>query len=252
MGKITFEIAVESINSVKLIQENRVADRIELCDNLLVGGTTPSAGLIQQSRRLSDLPLMILIRPRPGDFYYSETEFEVMFSDIMFAKIAGADGIVTGILKLDGQVDRNRMAKIIDVARPMEITFHRAIDMTPDPVEALDVLSELGINRVLTSGQKASVWDGRENIRKLVDHAKGQGVSVMAGGGVNERNVQNLIEETGVTEVHASARGRVESKMTFRRDEMSMASPIALNEYQWLETSQEAAFRIRKQLSTIV
>jgi len=252
MGKITFEIAVENIDSVKEIQESRVADRIELCDNLMVGGTTPSAGLIQQSLKSSNLPVMVLIRPRPGDFHYSKSEFDVMISDVMFAKIAGVSGVVTGILKVDGHVDRERMARIVSAARPMDITFHRAIDMTPDPIEALDVLAEVGINRVLTSGQKASAWDGRESIRKLVAHAKGLGISVMAGGGVNEHNVQSLIEETGVTEVHASARGRVESKMIFRRDEMSMASPIVLNEYQWLETSQERASRIRKQLSTIV
>ena len=251
MGKITFEIAAESINSVKMIQENLVADRIELCDNLLVGGTTPSAGLIEQSRNLVELPVMILIRPRPGDFNYSDSEFDVMLSDIMFAKIAGADGIVTGILKPDGNVDRERMVKIVDAARPMEITFHRAIDMTPDPLLAMDVLIELGINRVLTSGQKASAWDGRESIRKLVEYAKGRGISIMAGGGVNEQNVQNLIGETGVYEVHASARGRVESKMTFRRGEMSMASPIALNEYQWLETDHKRAIQIRKQLGAI-
>lgn len=252
MDKITFEVAAESINSVKMIQDNRVADRIELCDNLLVGGTTPSAGFIEQSRSLSDLPIMILIRPRPGDFHYSDSEFEVMLSDIMFAKIAGANGIVTGILKPDGKVDRDRMAKIVDSASPMEITFHRAIDMTPDPIRTMDVLVELGINRVLTSGQKASAWDGRGNIRKLVDHAKGRGISVMAGGGVNERNVQNLLVETGVKEVHASARDRVESKMTFRRYEMSMASPISLNEYQWMETNQDTAYRIRKQIDNIL
>ncbi|HKI45741.1 MAG TPA: copper homeostasis protein CutC, partial [Balneolales bacterium] len=111
MGKITFEIAVENIDSVKEIQESRVADRIELCDNLMVGGTTPSAGLIQQSLKSSYLPVMVLIRPRPGDFHYSKSEFDVMISDVMFVKIAGVSGVVTGILKVDGHVDRERMAR---------------------------------------------------------------------------------------------------------------------------------------------
>ena len=248
MSIITLEIAAESINSVRMIEKRRIADRIELCDNLVVGGTTPSAGLIRLSRKNTTLPVMVLIRPRSGDFLYSDAEFEVMLSDIAFAKKEGMDGIVTGILKQDGQVDRDRMIQVVEAARPMQITFHRAFDMALDPFEAIDTLVDLGIDRVLTSGQMASAWDGRDLIRKVVDYTKNLPISIMAGGGVNAQNVKDLVKITGVREVHTSARSKVESKMTLRRDQMSMARPIELDEYQWLETDSDIASEIREKL----
>ncbi len=248
MGTITFEIAAESINSVRIIQQQHLADRIELCDNLVVGGTTPSAGLIRLSRKNTSIPIMVLIRPRPGDFLYSDAEFEVVLSDIAFAKKEGMDGIVTGILKQDGQVDRDRMIHVVEAARPMQITFHRAFDMAREPFEAIDTLVDLGIDRVLTSGQMASAWDGRGLIRQVVDYTNDLPISIMAGGGVNAQNVQDLVKATGVQEIHTSARSRVESKMIFRREQMAMARPIELNEYQWLETDPETASNMRRQL----
>src|SRR4029079_2315147 len=145
--------------------------RVELCDNLLEGGTTPSAGTIELARQHLTIALNVIIRPRGGDFCYSKIEFEIMRRDIELVKLMGADGVVIGILNPNGTIDKARTRTLVELARPMTVTFHKAFDMTRDPFAALDTLIELGVDRVLTSGQESSVLEGLDVVRALVKRA---------------------------------------------------------------------------------
>src|SRR5438445_9519302 len=151
-GKTIIAVCVDSVESA-MAAEAGGAERVELCDNLMEGGTTPSAGAVAAARKKLEIKFHVIIRPRGGDFCYSDVEFEVMKRDVEFAKQLGADGIVIGILLPDGAIDVTRTRELIDIARPMSVTFHRAFDMTRDAFAALETLIDLGIDRILTSGQ---------------------------------------------------------------------------------------------------
>ncbi len=235
--KITVEICVESLESA-VTAENAGVDRIELCSDLLEGGITPSFGLTKLVTNKLKIPVNVLIRPRGGDFYYSDHDFEVMKKDVKIMKELNANGIVVGILKSDGTVDKERMSELIDLAVPMGVTFHRAFDMTRDSFEALETLIGLGVHRILTSGQTSSAFDGRMLIKKLVDKAGGR-IIIMPGGGVNGSNAKKIIDECGVTEIHSSASEKVMSKMIFRNSKMSMGKGGPASEYEWRITSAE-------------
>jgi copper homeostasis protein len=177
------------------------ADRVELCDNLLVGGTTPSAGTIAEACRRLAIPVHVLIRPRAGDFLATEAELAAMRHDIATARRLGAAGVVLGILGPDGTVDRDRTASLADHARPLRVTFHKAFDQTRDPDEALDVLSEIGIDRVLSSGCRPSALEGIDVLRRMVERARGR-IAIMAGGRLNAENLGTVLARTRVREVH--------------------------------------------------
>ncbi|MHB8906293.1 MAG: copper homeostasis protein CutC [Melioribacteraceae bacterium] len=238
--KIIFEACVDSIESALAAQDGG-ADRIELCADLLEGGTTPSAGTIDLVCKQVNIPIMVMVRPRGGDFCYSDLEFEEMKRDIEFIKQFNVAGIVLGILREDGTVDKERTKTLIQAARPMQITFHRAFDMTRNPFEALDDLTELGIERVLTSGQESNVVEGVETLKKLVEKAGGK-IIIMPGGGVNENNVSQIIARCGVKEIHGSAREKKESRMKFRNPKTTMSDSQNMPEYELMITS---AARIR-------
>lgn len=238
--KIIFEACVDSIESALAAQDGG-ADRIELCADLLEGGTTPSAGTIDLVCKQVNIPIMVMVRPRGGDFCYSDLEFEEMKRDIEFIKQFNVAGIVLGILREDGTVDKERTKALIQAARPMQITFHRAFDMTRNPFEALDDLTELGIERVLTSGQESNVVEGVETLKKLVEKAGGK-IIIMPGGGVNENNVSQIIARCGVKEIHGSAREKKESRMKFRNPKTTMSDSKNMPEYELMITS---AARIR-------
>ncbi len=199
---ILFEACVDSVESALAAQEGG-ADRVELCADLLEGGVTPSAGIIQLTRRYLHIPIHVLIRPRGGDFCYSESEFEVIQRDIETAKQLGANAAVFGILNADGSVDKEHTAMLVALARPLSVTFHRAFDRTREPFQALETLIDLGIERLLTSGQAASALEGADLIRDLVQRA-GSRITIMAGAGVNEQTVGKIVRQTGVKEVHGS------------------------------------------------
>src|SRR5690606_37263420 len=163
------------------------ADRIELCADPGAGGTTPSYGAIEVIRQNVSIDVYVMIRPRGGDFLYSSYEFHAMKRDLIQCQRLSVDGVVFGILNEDGTVDKKRCREIIQRARPLRLTFHRAFDRTPDPFQALEDCTELGFDRILTSGQKASAGEGAELIGKLVDQARGR-ISIMAGAGVNPEN----------------------------------------------------------------
>jgi len=197
-------VCVHSVESA-LAAETGGAARVELCDNLLEGGTTPNAGAIAAAREQLRIPLHVIVRPRGGDFCYSDVEFDVMRRDIALAKQLGADGVVLGVLLPNGTVDVERTRALIALARPMSVTFHRAFDMTCDAFEALDALIDLGADRILTSGQQPSVLEGLDLITELVRRADGR-IVIMACGGVNERNVSRVVAQSHVRELHVGRR----------------------------------------------
>jgi copper homeostasis protein len=205
------------------------ADRIELCENMMEGGCTPSAGAIRFARQHLQIPIMVMIRPRGADFLYSDDEFEIMKQDIISAKVLGADGVVFGILKPDGSIDTVRMGRLVELARPMQVTCHRAFDMTADPIKALDDLISLGIERILTSGQSDSALLGAGLISKLIEHSAGR-IIIMPGHGIKEHNLEEAIRLTGATEFHLYLTRKVPSSMQFARHDVKMGKPD-LSEY---------------------
>ena len=230
LQKLIAEICVDSAHAA-MAAESGGAHRVELCDSLVEGGTTPSAGMIALTRAQISIGLHVLIRPRRGDFLYSDLEFEIMKHDIKVAKELGADGLVFGILKADGNIDITRTSELMALAYPLSITFHRAFDLTPDPFRAMDDLLQLKVNRLLTSGQQPTALAGAQLIGKLVKQA-GNRLSVMPGAGINEQNVKQIILETGARQYHTSARSKTDGEMLFRRNDLFMASAPALSEYE--------------------
>ncbi|TXK37669.1 copper homeostasis protein CutC [Pontibacter qinzhouensis] len=235
--KLVLEVCVESVQSA-VAAEKGGAQRVELCSGLSEGGLTPSYGLIQVVRKSIGIGLHVLIRPRRGDFLYSELEVEIMKRDIEIAKELGADGVVLGALRPEGHVDLELMQDFIAVARPLSVTFHRAFDVTPDPLKALDDLMHLKVDRLLTSGQQGTALEGAALISNLIERA-GNSLIVMPGSGVNERNMQELLKLTRATEFHTSARKKVASDMIFRRSDLPMAGVQQLTEYENLVADKQ-------------
>ncbi len=198
--RVTVEICVNDAASAMAAQAGG-ADRIELCDNLAVGGTTPSAGAIAETCRLLSIPVNVLIRPRGGDFVYSELELSVIRHDIEVAKSLGAAGIVVGVLTVESTIDRDQMAALAALASPLQLTFHKAFDRVCDPLGSLDTLIALGVDRVLTSGGCATALEGANALAALVDRAGGR-LSVMAGGRLDATGVERVIRQGKVHEIH--------------------------------------------------
>ncbi|MFU7515837.1 copper homeostasis protein CutC [Clostridium sp. HCS.1] len=179
------------------------ANRIELCDNLLEDGTTPSFGNIKKAINTLNIPVMVIIRPRGGNFEYSEEEVEIMIEDIKSCKELGAFGVVIGALKGD-KIDLNTTKKLVEVAKPMNITFHMAFDEIEDKKEAIDELVDLGIDRILTKGGKGgNALIGRETIKDLIKYANDR-IIIMPGKGVNKQNRDYIMEYTGAKEIHGT------------------------------------------------
>jgi copper homeostasis protein len=198
--RVIVEICVGDVASAEAAQAGG-ADRVELCDSLADGGTTPSAGAIALACRRLSIPVHVLIRPRAGDFVYSELELEVMRHDIEVAKTLGAAGIVMGVLTPDGLIDREQMASLAKLARPLSLTFHKAFDQVSDHPESLDILLDLGFDRVLSSGGCPTALDGVEMLSALVERAAGR-LSIMAGGRVDANSLPRIIGQAKVNEIH--------------------------------------------------
>src|SRR4051794_36324101 len=216
------EICIDGTASAQAAAEGG-ADRVELCANLPEGGTTPSAGMIRAVRTLFKGALMVLIRPRGYDFLYSEEEMRAMAHDIQVARELGADGVVIGCLTPVGRIDFSKCERLLDAAGPLDVTFHRAFDMSQNLEEALEDVVRLGIKRILTSGGQADVIAGTETIKELVRLAAGR-ATIMPGGSVTEENLAALVRETGVQEIHLSARGPVVSGMIHRNAKCGMGA----------------------------
>ena len=230
-----FEICVDSIAGVRAAKAAG-ADRAELCADLLEGGITPSLGMIRQARTIPGIGLHVMIRPRGGDFLFDDDEFAIMRSDIETAKAEGADGVVIGLLTAAGEVDAARTRELIALARPLSVTFHRAFDVAAEPFRALEALIELGVDRVLTSGQEASVLEGLPLIVELMNRASNR-IIVMPGGGITERNVDRLVAAASPREIHFAALEPAPSAMRFRRPHVFMGGELRPPEYDRLDTS---------------
>jgi len=223
------EICVDSVESAVNAQ-NAGADRVELCGNLIEGGTTPSFGTIVSARDKLTISLHVIIRPRGGDFLYTDSEYNVMKRDIEKCGECGADGVVIGILKPDGEIDAERTAKLIKLAHPMSVTFHRAFDMCSDPVRGLEDIISAGASRLLTSGQKDIVPDGAGLISNLVRQS-GNRIIIMPGSGLDESNIASMVKVTGASEFHLTGRKIVNSKMIFRREGITMGGVPDIPEF---------------------
>lgn len=240
------EVCIDSFDSA-VNSQTAGADRVELCDNLYEGGTTPSMGVINLVRENLSIKLHVIIRPRGGDFLYSGAEFDIMKADILKAKEAGVDGVVIGLLLPDGQVDTKRTRELVELARPMSVTFHRAFDMTPEPFIALDEIIAAGADRLLTSGQKNMVPDGVKLVKDLIDHADGR-IIIMPGAGIDEDNIAEVAEKTGATDLHVTGTEIVESRMTFRKEGIYMGGLPEIPEFTRLVANVEKLRRIRNNL----
>jgi copper homeostasis protein len=228
MGLI-FEVCVDSAEAAVAAQEGG-ADRVELCSDLLEGGLTPSHGTMAVARQRLRIGIMAMVRPRGGDFCYSDTEFAVMREDLLAAKRLGTNGVVFGLLNPDGTIDRERTAELIALARPLPVTFHRAFDVSRDPSEALEALIDLGVDRVLTSGQEPSVLEGLDLIVALVKRAAGR-IIVMPGGGITERTVGRIAPVCGAMELHFASLEPREGRMVYRNPRVFMGGTLRPPEY---------------------
>jgi copper homeostasis protein len=211
---MTLEIVVYNIESALKAQEGG-ADRIELCDNPGEGGTTPSFGTIENVRHNVNMDVYVMIRPRGGDFHYSNYEFHAMKRDIDQCQKLSVDGVVFGILNPDGTIDKKRCKELIDRARPLKVTCHRAFDMTCDPFQALEDCIEVGFDRILTSGQRPKALEGSDLIAELIKKANDR-IAIMPGSGVNESAVEEIVRKTHAKEIHFSATAFRDSEMHYK------------------------------------
>ena len=231
-NKFLLECATDSVESA-LAAAKGGANRLELCANLIIGGTTPTLALYDEVRSHSDIPLFILIRPRFGDFLYTDYEANVFCREIEMFQKAGAEGVVIGSLNKDGSLNAEHMKRFIDSAKDMSVTLHRAFDMCADPFETLKQAKELGVNTILTSGQAPSSLEGIDLYEKLIEKANGE-ISILAGGGIKASTIEKLLKQTSLTAFHMSGKIVVESGMEFRNPAVSMGLP-GISEYNiWL------------------
>jgi copper homeostasis protein len=233
---VILEVCVDSVESA-VAAERGGAHRVELCSNLFDGGVTPSAGLIARVRQSISVGLHVMIRPRGGDFCYSDDEYKIMRHDILTAKQLGADRIVLGILDLDGRVDIHRTKQLVELAAPLKVTYHRAFDMSLDLFASLRDLQTIGLHCVLTSGGEQTAAEGAETLKRLVAASSGR-IAIMAGCGIEDHNVSSLIEQTGVREIHASVKSPVASPMRYQNDKISMGAEKG-REYQRFVVHQQ-------------
>lgn len=216
--KNILELAVFNIQSAFVAAENG-ADRIEICENYANGGTTPSYGILKTIKEKITVPAFVMICPRAGDFLYNDEEFEVIKKDILLCKQLGFDGVVCGILQINGSIDKKRTAQLVEWAYPLEFTFHRAFDRCKEPLNALEDIIDCGCNRILTSGQVANVLDGKKLIKQLIQQADNR-IIILPGGGLRSSNVGELKTFTGANEFHTSAKKIVHSNMQFINQNM--------------------------------
>ena len=232
-----------------ILSEKAGADRIELCDNFSEGGTTPSYGTIKYLTKKLSIPLHVIIRPRGGDFLYDNAAFEIMRQEVIDMKKLGVHGIVFGVLTATGEIDVERSQEILELAAPMDQTFHRAFDMTKNQLASLEKLKLLGVNRVLTAGGKNNANEGIGLLSKLVEAAENQ-LIVMPGGGINEKTIGEIIQRTGASGFHASAKTFVKSKMNFHNPAIKMGKSDHIDEYKKISVNAQQIYTMNKILKT--
>lgn len=237
MGRI-IEICANSAQSC-VEAESGGAKRVELCAAIPEGGTTPSYGEIRMAQELTSMiDINVIIRPRGGDFLYTQAEVQAMLYDIEMAKELCVHGVVFGCLTKDGDIDIALMKRLIDAAGSLSVTCHRAFDVCRDPFAALEQLIDLGCDRILTSGQQVTAVEGIPMIAELVHRAAGR-IIIMPGCGVRETNIARIEAETGATEFHTSARGVVQSGMLYRNEQVPMGSCVVTSEFETVQTDRK-------------
>ncbi|MBS1605647.1 MAG: copper homeostasis protein CutC [Bacteroidetes bacterium] len=240
MTDYTLEICAFNLSSALIAQQSG-ADRIELCASPEEGGTTPSPGLIRTARELLRIQLYPIIRPRGGDFLYSDGEYLTMLRDVDYCKQTGCNGVVIGLLKKDGSIDKERCARLVEAAYPMGVTFHRAFDWAINPYEALEDIISIGCERILSSGQRPTAMEGTDLIDQLV-RAADERIVIMPGAGVRASNIVALAEATGASEFHTSARLKQASAMDYVNAGMK-------EEQSFTEASEEEIKKIKEALA---
>lgn len=228
------ETCVDRVESAK-IATAAGANRLELCSNLILGGTTPTPALFREVRKQCKNRIHVLIRPRFGDFCYSQFEFAIMKQEILQFQQIGADGIVIGLLKPDGELDFERMKELMGAAGNMSVTLHRAFDVCAKPFLCLEQAKVLGIKSILTSGQENTALEGITCLKQLIKRSEGR-IDVLVGSGVNAKVIRKIYEETGATSYHMSGKILKESEMLYRKEKISMGLEL-MSEYKILETS---------------
>lgn len=227
--RVTIEVCVENTDGLVVAQEAG-ADRVELCASLLEGGLTPSWGMVEEAKRLATIPFHVIVRPRGGDFLYSDIELSAMLADVRALRRLGAAGVVVGCLTPAGEIDEARMRALVDAAGPLSVTCHRAFDMSRDVGAAVEALVRCGVERVLTSGQRDTALEGLGTIRATVEAARGR-LGVMACGGLDAGNIARVSDETGAPELHFAALRSEPSKMRYRNPGVGMGGTGLEREY---------------------
>lgn len=248
MKKYILESCVDSVESALAAAEGG-ADRLELCANLIIGGTTPSPALFEEIRKVSPIRIHALIRPRFGDFCYTDYEFAMIRREVAMYREMGAEGVVIGILNPDGSLNMEQMEILMEEAGGMSVTLHRAFDVCRDPFEALDQAKKLGIHTILTSGQKNSASAGRDLLKELTERA-GDAIDIMAGGGVNAQVIRELAPYTGAHVFHMSGKITLDSQMEYRREGVNMGLP-SLSEFEIWRTKAENIRAAREVLDSL-
>lgn len=266
MKEKILEVCVDSVSSA-IAAQNGGASRIELCSNLIIGGTTPSIALFEEVKKNITIPVHVLIRPRFGDFCYDKWEYAIIKREVVMFRDAGAASVVIGCLTTDGMLDEERMAELVLLAKPMKVTLHRAFDVCCDPFETLALCYKLGINTILTSGQESSSLKGMNLIEKLCNKSKElskkqsylrkfndngerieeKEVEIMAGAGINASVIQIFLDKTEITSFHMSGKEAVESNMTYRKDGVPMGLP-GFSEFEIWRTSED---EVRKAVNVL-
>lgn len=238
---LTLEICCYSVQSL-INAASGGANRVELCADYLIGGITPSIGKIERAVKQHLVDVYVMIRPRGGDFLYSHEAYNIMERDIAACENLGVKGVVIGMLNKDGSVDTERLKKLVELAFPMDVTFHRAIDMSSDMFKAIDDIYDCGVKRILTSGGYPTAIEGIDVIKNMTTYANGR-VSIMAGSGVNAHNLKQLYD-AGVREFHSSASLLIPSEMEYRNPKLNMGT-AAIDEFtlQYVDVDKVAAMR---------
>lgn len=237
------EACVDSVESA-VIAERAGANRLEVCANLIIGGTTPGVSQFRQIREKCKILLNVLIRPRFGDFLYTDAEFQMILDDVKLFRELGADGVVVGCLTAEGDLDLDRMKKLREAAGDMSMTLHRAFDVCRDPYQTLEEAAELGIDTILTSGQKDHCLDGKDVLEKLIRQSDGR-IEILVGSGVNAEVIGTLMDEIHAVNFHMSGKQVLESGMHYRKEDVNMGLP-GLGEYDIYRTDEEQIRKARQ------